>query len=853
MKRLSRQGVLSPLRSLTTRVTLLGVGLMLLALVALGLYAGQRQRLDMEHQLGAQQYSTATFIAANLDREFELRIDALQKIAEPITTAMLADPPELRRLMAERPVFQGYFNAGTYVANMLGKPLSTVAGPGGNPDSMLADSERMAAWLQTAQPHGVFLSQGQTDEIRIAVPIRHQGRTIGALVGVNRLSLPNFLDTIAQNRYGQSGFYVLVAVPQRTVVLASAFANAGARAGAQSSGAQSALVTADMLKQADGTYLAQATDGQDLLVSSRTLATANWSMSVLLPTAEAFAIVADQQQRLWLFTLGFAAFLGWAAWWILRQQFSPIRGTVEALDRMAQPGQTPHALATTGQQETDSLIAGFNTLLSVLAERSAALQASFALNQNTLDSLAAHIAVVDAQGTLLAVNKPWSHDLSSAGWRMPADAPDGPDAPGFAKLFAAERYDHEDAHAAILAGIQSVLRHSQNSYSKEYAVRTDHGTRWLALSVTPLDGPKRGAVLSRSDITQRKEADERLRKLSRIADQAPLAVLITDLRGNIEYANPCFTDMTGYTVPEVLGLNPRIFQSGKTAAATYQELWASLRAGKVWRGVFANQRKDGSPLVERAVVAPVIDAAGVVTHYVALKEDITESQRQEQRREALSLRIEELSRRLVRVQEESRSRFSQELHDRTSPNLAALRINLDIIAQSLEPQALGASVFDRLEDTRVLIDDTTLSIREICAGLHPAAIERGGLLGVVRAYCEQFSRRTGMAVELRCPHDEKRLSADLEVALFRIIQEALANCAKHANARAVEVRLQFDKSPVIVSISDDGCGFDAAAALGGSTLRGLGLVNMRDTVDFAGGRMRLDSSPGAGTRIYIEI
>ena len=847
MKANTSYAIFSPWKSITTRVILLGVGMMLVALVALGLYAGHRQRLDMQQQLGAQQSSTVGFIAALMDREFELRIDALTTVAEPITPAVLSRPAEVRRLMAERPVFQGYFNGGTYATDMHGQPVAMVAGTASSVVNDQSDAQQVAALLQSSAASLVFLSGAQSDVLHMAVPIRHQGRTIGALVGTNQLALPNFLDTLAQSRYGQHGAYVLYAAPQRKVVKASGFA-----ASAGNSPAYLAFLQQDgFLNPADGTHVGRAPDGQEMLISSRSIGTARWTISVLLPTAEAFAIVTDQQQRLWIFTLGFALFLGLAAWWILRQQFTPIRSTVDTLENMAQSGGALHALDATGQQEIDSLIASFNHLLSALADRNTALQDSLALNQDTLNSLAEHVAVVDAKGAVLAVNKTWTD------YSVPSHLPVQADAAGhahFGELFdEMQGHESDEAQQELLAGIQSVLSRRQLTFACEYHIKTPTGGRWLHLSVTPLGGSKQGAVLSRSDITERKQADARLRKLSHIADQAPLAILITDVQGQIEYSNPYFSEITGYQAQEVLGLNPRLFKSGLTPAETYQELWASLAAGKVWRGVFLNHRKDGTLLVERAVVAPGIDATGVVTHYVALKEDITESQRQEQRRQDLTVRIEELSRRLVKVQEDSRMRFSQELHDRTSPNLAALRINLDIIAQTLKPLELEASVFDRMEDTRALIDDTTLSIREICAGLHPVAIERGGLLGVLGTYCVQFSKRTGIQVDLRCPHEDKRLDADLELALFRIVQEALANCAKHAQAQTVEVRMQLDQRPLVLSISDDGCGFDAQAALNGCTLYGLGLVNMRDTVDFAGGRMRLDTAPGRGTRIYIEI
>ncbi len=250
---------------------------------------------------------------------------------------------------------------------------------------------------------------------------------------------------------------------------------------------------------------------------------------------------------------------------------------------------------------------------------------------------------------------------------------------------------------------------------------------------------------------------------------------------------------------------------------------------------------------------PIFDASGQFCGYRGVGTDITEPKRLEQERLQLSLHIEELSRRMVQAQEEIRRRFSRELHDRTSPNLAALRINLDMITRASPAERSTEEFAGRVEDTRALIEDTTLSVREICAELHPPVVDCGGLFAVVQSYAQQFARRTGLQVNVECPHGEVRLAHDLELALFRIVQEALTNSAKHAQARTLTVLLQLDSHPVVVMVTDDGVGFDVEKALKSRHTAGLGLINMRETAEFAGGRFTLQSVPGHGTRICVEI
>ncbi len=131
------------------------------------------------------------------------------------------------------------------------------------------------------------------------------------------------------------------------------------------------------------------------------------------------------------------------------------------------------------------------------------------------------------------------------------------------------------------------------------------------------------------DISQRRRAEAQLRKLSRTVDQAPLSIVITNLSGAIEYVNPAFLATTGYSREEVQGQNPRVLKSGATPQATYVEMWQTLARGEVWSGELCNKKKNGDLYFECAIIAPVVDESGTPTHYVAIKEDVTERKRTE--------------------------------------------------------------------------------------------------------------------------------------------------------------------------------------------------------------------------------
>jgi PAS domain S-box-containing protein len=127
----------------------------------------------------------------------------------------------------------------------------------------------------------------------------------------------------------------------------------------------------------------------------------------------------------------------------------------------------------------------------------------------------------------------------------------------------------------------------------------------------------------RSDVSLR-ESEAQVRILSRATEQSPALILITDLKGNIEYVNPRFTEVTGYSLAEVSGKNPRLLKSGEPPAATYRELWDTITSGEAWRGEFHNKKKNGDLYWENAFICPIKNEAGETTHYLGLKEDITE-------------------------------------------------------------------------------------------------------------------------------------------------------------------------------------------------------------------------------------
>ncbi len=194
-------------------------------------------------------------------------------------------------------------------------------------------------------------------------------------------------------------------------------------------------------------------------------------------------------------------------------------------------------------------------------------------------------------------------------------------------------YVHPDDQQVMMAKLRECLQTSGAVVSAEFRGRHKDGS-WRALETIGnnlLHDPNvQGIVVTSRDITERKLVEEKLRTLSQSVEQAGESVLITDKQGIIEYVNPAFTEITGYTSEEVVGKNPSILKSDAQDASCYKSLWETLTRGEVWHGTLIDRKKDGSFFPALLSVSPIHDERGEITHYVGIQQDMTEHEQLEQ-------------------------------------------------------------------------------------------------------------------------------------------------------------------------------------------------------------------------------
>lgn len=216
-------------------------------------------------------------------------------------------------------------------------------------------------------------------------------------------------------------------------------------------------------------------------------------------------------------------------------------------------------------------------------------------------------------------------------------------------------------------------------------------------------------------------------------------------------------------------------------------------------------------------------------------------------------RIRGLTHRLMTVQEEERKRLSRELHDDLGQRLNAVKMGIETLAEDL---ADGSSeILGRIGGLSGMLQDSIQSVRQLSAGLRPPVLERYGLVRTIREHCEKLSTAHDLEIDFQAPGmKEMKLDNKMEIKLFRVVQEAVHNVVKHAEASKMKIRLIASYPSVRLRIEDDGRGFDIekhhARNDGGMH---LGLLGMSERVDLLGGSFNVSSQPGQGTRITVEL
>jgi PAS domain S-box-containing protein len=453
-----------------------------------------------------------------------------------------------------------------------------------------------------------------------------------------------------------------------------------------------------------------------------------------------------------------------------------------------------------------------------------------------LDSLESRVAVLDRSGVILDINAAWDHSgfANETRW-LPAAGP----GTNYLAICAAAASDPLAADA--LAIVREACEGQRPGRQVEYSCESGEEHRWFLMTAEPLRRPEGGAVVSHTDITQRKlnelalrESEDRFRRLT---DTLPVGIWMSDASGSRNYFNRHWLTFSGSTVSDQSGFGWLEGVHPDDREGWLQTYLSAFHSRQPFRMEYRLRRYDG---VYRWVVStghPRYDADGVFHGYIGGSLDITE------RREAEQM-LRDVNRRLIAAQEDERARIARELHDHLSQQLALLAIDLQRLSMQPPetPEEMTAALHEEWRRTAEIASD----VHAISHRLHPSKLETLGLVTTLRAHCRDMSRQSLIAhfSEHAVPPNPPD---DVALCLFRVAEEALTNVLRHSGGGEAYVSLIGSPFDIILRVADSGCGFDIDA--GG----GIGLVGMRERLESINGTLTITSTPGMGTVVEARV
>ncbi len=393
--------------------------------------------------------------------------------------------------------------------------------------------------------------------------------------------------------------------------------------------------------------------------------------------------------------------------------------------------------------------------------------------------------------------------------------------------------------------------------------------RWLLTSKIPLfDHHEKvtGLVGIGRDITEQKKAIGTIQKLSKGVEQSPSTIIITDIRGNIEYVNPKFSEITGYSSDEVIGKNPRILKSGEMPAERYKELWNIISSGGIWRGEFHNRKKNGELYWEWGTLTSIKNDNGQITNYIGIKEDISLRKQMESDLIVAKEKAEESD----RLKSAFLANMSHEIRTPLNSIIGFSNLLGDGDFEIDQKQEFIHHIINS-GDTLLNIINDIMDISKIESGeltVKNVPVHAETLIEEIRGRFEPRIKEKSLEIKIKLSGKEKDIFvyADPE-RLSQIFNNLIVNALKYTEQGSIQVGYETFGDYILFHVSDTGVGipkeyhsaiFERFRQVEASYKRkqggnGLGLAISKKLVEIMGGKIWVESIMGKGSTFYFTI
>jgi PAS domain S-box-containing protein len=401
---------------------------------------------------------------------------------------------------------------------------------------------------------------------------------------------------------------------------------------------------------------------------------------------------------------------------------------------------------------------------------------------------------------------------------------------------------HPEDRAKLVASVAERTLENPTSHVTYRMPQRDGSTVWLektARAFFDSNGKMLRMIGMVADVSERKLAEDRLREYERAVEGSEEMIAVVDREYRYLIANRKFLNMRNMTQDQVVGhLACEVLNKGVFEGIVKKKLDECFE-GKVVR---YEMKYTYPELGERDVLISYfpIEGASGVDRVACITQDITE-------RKQAEAALVDVNRKLIEAQERERARIARDLHDDIGQRLALLAVELEQLQQN--PRNLHG-IRTRMAQLHEQASEIASDIQSLSRELHSSKLEHLGIAAAMRGLCQEFSEQQKVEIDFTTHDLPVRLSPDISLCLFRVLQEALHNSLKHSGVRHFEVRLWGTSSETHLTVSDSGAGFDRNAA---KTNRGLGLISMKERLKLLNGTLSIESQPERGTTIHARI